>query len=77
MQVAGTNKQNPHQFRIDLLWLEHEDFCRLIAKWWQEHPLQEEDIAKSWIQKLGFVRRKIKGWAKKIYRQKKKRKIIY
>lgn len=74
LQVLGPSPPPSHHFRIDPLWLEQEEFCRLIRKWWQEHPLFPENLAYNWNYKLSILRKKIKGLAKNFYGQKKREK---
>lgn len=77
LQVSQTPNFSPHQFRFDPLWLEQADFVQLLPQWWGEHQLSLPDIANSWHKKLGHVRRKIKGWAKNHYGQKKGKNNIF
>ncbi|XP_078150904.1 uncharacterized protein LOC144546233 [Carex rostrata] len=74
LQIEKDIQSNRNSFRIDPLWLEQEDFCALIDKWWKEYPLDPSNLASSWVQKLSFLRRKIRGWARNFYGQKKKTK---
>lgn len=39
LQITQNSHHQPSQFRIDPLWLEQEEFCRLVVKWWRENPL--------------------------------------
>lgn len=53
-----------------------EEFCTLLAKWWQEYILDPTNIASSWVKKLSFLRRKIREWARNYYGKKKKDKQL-
>lgn len=74
MQVIGTPFLAEHHFKFDPLWLEQDDFRQFIVKWWHAYPLDRQNIVHSWHQKMGYMRRKIRGWAKNFYGKKKKEK---
>lgn len=67
--------KTPHTFRIDPVWFDHPQFLELVHKWWNEYPLDMNNLATSWQHKLQFMRRKISGWARNYYGQKKKDKL--
>lgn len=48
MQLNSSTHSHPPLFRFDPLWLEQEDFCNLIVKWWTEFKQKGLDIAKYW-----------------------------
>ena len=48
MQLHSSTHSHPPLFRFDPLWLEQEDFCNLIVKWWTEFTQKGLDIAKYW-----------------------------
>lgn len=75
MHIDSSVPIHQTQFRLDPLWFDQEEFCRLVIKWWQEDPLRLNNVADSWNQKLGRLRRKIKGWAKNFYGAKKREKV--
>lgn len=74
LQIPPPHPPSLPPFRLDPLWLDQEDFCTLLVKWWQEFPIQGPDYAHSWVLKIGYIRRKIKGWTKNFYGQKKRTK---
>ncbi|XP_078148468.1 uncharacterized protein LOC144543891 [Carex rostrata] len=74
LQTHTMTPPNTPSFKFDPLWLQQEDFLRLLPKWWQEKPLQPPNIAKTWTQKLNHVRKRIKGWTKNFYGARKKEK---
>lgn len=61
-------------FRFDPLWLDQPEFVELVSKWWNQFHLDTNHIAKSWNNKLKFIRHKIKGWTRNFYSSKKKKK---
>ena len=73
MQLTPSTHSHPPFFRFDTLWLEQEELCSLIVKWWTEFQQRVPDIAKYWSKKIGFLRQKIRGWAKNFYAQKRKK----
>jgi exonuclease III len=76
--VLHTNMKNLHTaiiFRFDNLWLDIPEFQDLVIKWWQDFKLSG-DIAKEWHEKMKYMRRKMKGWSKNFFAEKKKRKQI-
>lgn len=60
------------QFKFDPTWVLDVEFCTLIEKWWQEFPLDINNLGYSWNAKLKYMRRKIKGWARNFYGAKRK-----
>jgi hypothetical protein len=60
------------QFKFDPSWTLNVEFCELIQKWWLEFPLELNNIRVSWNNKLKFLRRKIRDWARNFYGAKKK-----
>lgn len=50
---------NPiHHFRFDPSWVENEEFNRLVIKWWDEFPLDLNDLCNSWNMKMKHMRKK-------------------
>lgn len=64
--MLGTVRSNII-FRIDPIWLQDEDFNRLIPIWWQAYPLDQHNFGHSWQEKLK-LRGKISRLAQKLYR---------
>lgn len=74
LQLDTSHHKRKPMFKIDPEWLRVEEFQRLIHKWWSEDPLSPLLTGVSWHKKLKKLRKKIQGWAKNFYGDKKKRK---
>lgn len=71
---TGTQQNPSKQFKFDPEWLNNEEFVKLVIKWWQELPLSNYRMGLSWHNKLKNLRRKILGWTKNYYGEKKRKK---
>lgn len=71
---TGHQQTSSKQFQFDPEWLQNEEFVQLIIKWWLEFPLSQYRIGLSWHKKTKFLKKKIQGWAKNFYGEKKRRK---
>lgn len=61
-------------FRFEPEWIDQEGFKELLLKWWNEYPLDYNNVALSWTNKLKHLKQKIRGWARNYYGAKKKQK---
>lgn len=72
LHTSNTPSSHSHTFRFDSSWIDIDEFNRLIEKWWSEFRLDISNLGFSWNEKLKYMRRKIFGWTKNYYGQKKR-----
>lgn len=72
-QSSLSSLQVSPPFKFDPEWTNCPDFLTLLAKWWDEFPINPIlEFGAQWKNKMLFLKRKIKGWAKNYYGTKKK-----
>lgn len=75
-QSSPSSIQTSPPFRFDLKWTTYPDFHQLMIKWWNEFPINSSlEFEFQWKVKVKHLKKKIKGWAKKDYGEKKRQKI--
>lgn len=70
---TGHQERHTHQFRFDPEWLKNEEFVQLVIKWWTEKSLLDYRMRLSWHNKTKHLKKKIKGWTKNYYGEKKEK----
>lgn len=71
---TGSTPSPSKQFKFDPEWLNNEDFVKLVIKWWSELPLSDYRMGLSWHKKTKYLKKKILGWTKNYFGEKKRRK---
>jgi predicted secreted Zn-dependent protease len=71
----AAHKGNTYQFKFKLGWLTRDGFHDMVAKVWQRasrgnSPMQQ------WQNKIRAIRRWLRGWAKNLVGENKKKEIL-
>ena len=72
----AAHRGNNHQFKFELGWLTRDGFHDLVAKVWQRASSGNSPM-QWWQNKIRAVRRWLRGWAKNLVGENKRKKIIF